>query len=410
MDADRKRSGGRKPEPQPARRSWPRVGQGPQFLRVDPPATRPAPEGHDEAVVIPFPGADARPLTGDPQVMPEQDRGRKVSRSRLARLMGVQVISTGSYVPDIVLENEELSQSLGFDSEWIEQRTGIRKRRHCPPEMATSDMCYEAALRCIDAAGVNKNDIDLLLVATATPDVGAASTACLVQQRLGLCVPAVDLMAACAGFMYALVTGMQYVASGCSRLALVIGGDTMSRVLNPHDQRTYPLFGDGAGAVLLAPGSAEQGLLGYTLGSDGTGAEMLIRRMGGSKFPPSAELMAQNEHYLSMDGRGVFKWAVQLFSDTLPPLMEYAGVSIPEVDLWVLHQANQRIIGAIAENLAINPQRLFLNLQEYGNTTAGSVPLALDDAVHQGRVERGKHVVLSGFGAGLAWGTAVMRW
>lgn len=370
----------------------------------------PAPLLPDEAVVIPFPGHGGRPLTGDPHIMPPQDRGRKVSRSRLARLMGVQVIGTGSYVPSIVLDNADLAQSLGFDAEWIEQRTGIRKRRHCPPNMATSDMCFEAAQRCIESAGVDKDDIDLLLVATATPDVGAASTACLVQQQLGLCVPAVDLMAACAGFMYALVTGMQYVASGCSRLALVVGGDTMSRVLNPNDQRTYPLFGDGAGAVLLAPGTAEQGLMGYTLGSDGTGAEMLIRRMGGSKFPPSAELMAQNEHFLMMDGRGVFKWAVQLFSDTLPPLLEYAGVGVPDIDLWVLHQANQRIISAIGENSGIDQNRLFLNLQEYGNTTAGSVPLALDDAVHQGLVRRGRHIVLSGFGAGLAWGTAVMRW
>lgn len=407
MDAERKPLRVNRP-PSPLRREA-SAGEPSQQTHLDA-ATAPAPLHHDEAVVIPFPGQGGRPLTGDPHVMPPQDRGRKVSRSRLARLMGVQVIGHGSYVPSIVLENADLAKSLGFDSEWIEQRTGIRKRRHCPPNMATSDMCYEAALRCIESAGVDKEDIDLLLVATATPDVGAASTACLVQQQLGLCVPAVDLMAACAGFMYALVTGMQYVASGCSRMALVIGGDTMSRVLNPQDQRTYPLFGDGAGAVLLAPGRADQGLLGYTLGSDGTGAEMLIRRMGGSKFPPSAELMAKNEHFLSMDGRGVFKWAVQLFSDTLPPLLEYAGVSVPEIDLWVLHQANQRIISAIGENSGIDQAKLFLNLQEYGNTTAGSVPLALDDAIHQGLVQRGRNIVLSGFGAGLAWGTAVMRW
>ncbi len=331
-------------------------------------------------------------------------------RSIHRRLMGVEVLATGSYVPDPVVDNHQLAARLGFDSDWILQRTGIRQRRHCPPEMATSDMGYEAARRCLDNAGVAPNEVDLLLVATATPDVGAVSTACLVQNRLGLIAPAADMMNACAGFVYALVTGMQYVATGCARRALVVGADTMSRVLNPMDQRTYPLFGDGAGAVLLGPGQPHQGLEAYTLGSDGSGAEMLIRRMGGSRFPPSVALMEHNEHYLDMDGKAVFKWAVKLFNDTVPPLLMAAGVTTEEIDLWVLHQANLRIISAVAKDLAIDSDKFVVNLDRYGNTTAGSIPLALDEAVSQGRVARGDRLLLSGFGAGLAWGTAVLRW
>ncbi len=336
--------------------------------------------------------------------------GRDPFRSIHRRLLGVEVLSTGSYVPERIVDNAELAATLGFDSEWILQRTGIRQRRQCPPEMASSDMAIEAGRRCLEAAQVEPEEVDLLLVATATPDVYAVSTACLVQDALGLTVPAVDMMNACAGFVYALVTGMQYVASGCARRALVIGVDTMSRVLNPMDQRTYPLFGDGAGAVLLGPGKPDQGLVGYTLGSDGSGAEMLIRRMGGSRFPPSVALMEHNEHYLDMDGRAVFKWAIKLFAHTIPPLLDYAQVTIGDIDTWVLHQANLRIIEHVGEDLGIDRDRFVVNLDRYGNTTSGSIPLALDEAVRQGRIARGQLVGLSGFGAGLAWGTCLLRW
>lgn len=336
--------------------------------------------------------------------------GRDAFRSIHRRLLGVEVLSTGSYVPDQIVDNAELAATLGFDADWIWQRTGIRQRRQCPPEMASSDMAIEAGRRCLERAGCSTDEVDLLLVATSTPDVGAVSTACLVQDALGLTAPAVDLVNACAGFVYALVTGMQYVATGCSRRALVVGVDTMSRVLNPLDQRTYPLFGDGAGAVLLGPGRADQGLVAYTLGSDGSGAELLIRRMGGSRFPPSLALMEHNEHYLDMDGRAVFKWAIKLFGHMIPPLMDYAAMTIDQIDLWVLHQANLRIIEHVAQDLGIDRDRCVVNLDRYGNTTAGSIPLALDEVVAQGRVARGQHLVLSGFGAGLSWGTCVLRW
>ena len=206
------------------------------------------------------------------------------TRSPLRRLTGVQIVGTGSFVPDNVVTNEELA-SLGCDADWIIQRTGIRERRHAPPEMSTSDMAVAAAERCIEAAGVDRSEIDLLVLGTLSPDYLLPATATAVQDRLGLNCAAMDVSAACAGFMYALVTGMQFVATGSSKFALVIGADTNSRVMNPADKKTYPLFGDGAGAVLLAKGSEEQGLLSYTLGADGSGEQLLIRPAGGSRVP-----------------------------------------------------------------------------------------------------------------------------
>jgi 3-oxoacyl-[acyl-carrier-protein] synthase-3 len=219
-----------------------------------------------------------------------------------------------------------------------------------------------------------------------------------------------DLQNACAGFLYALITGFQYVATGCSRLALVIGSDCNSRIVNPQDMKMYPLFGDAAGAVLLARGSADQGLLAYTLGADGSGADMLYKPMGGSRILPSAEGFAANLHFLRMDGRAVFKWAIRLLDETIRGVTAHAGLTIDDLDLVVLHQANVRILDAAAQQLGIDPAKMFINLDRYGNTSAASVPLALDEAIDLGRLHRGDRVLISGFGAGLAWGTGILRW
>lgn len=331
-------------------------------------------------------------------------------RPRCRRIMGVQVLATGSYVPDIVLTNDQLHERLGFDSDWIVKRTGILERRHAAPHQATSDLCFEAARRCIDRAGVKPADIDLVLVGTFTPDMSFPSTACLVQDQLKLSCPAVDLQAACAGFMYALITGYAYVASGASELALVIGGDCNSRVTNPNDIKTYPLFGDGAGAVLIARGAAEQGILAYSLGADGSGGDLLSRPACGSRMPPTAEYLDKGLQYMHMDGRAVFRWAVAILCDTIQDVLNYAHLKPEDVHLYLPHQANIRIINAAIDVLKINRNKVFNNLEKYGNTSAGSVPLALDEAVLEGRIRRGDRVVLSGFGAGLAWGTALMRW
>ena len=323
--------------------------------------------------------------------------------------MGVQVLGTGSYVPDVVVRNNDLAR-LGFDADWIIQRTGIRERRHAPPEMATSDMAIIAAERCIEQAGILREDIDLVVLGTFTPDMPAPSTACQVQTKLGLTAPAMDVQAACAGFIYALITGMQFVATGCSRFALVIGADTNSRIIDPNDHKIYPLFGDGAGAVLLGPGSREQGLLSYALGADGSGMPLLYMPAGGSRTPTCADTIEQKKHYLLMDGRPVFKWAVRLLEQSINDVLTAAELTVDDLDLVVLHQANVRILDAAAQSLGLPREKLVVNLDRYGNTSAGSIPLALDEVCQQGRVSCGSKILISGFGAGLAWGTGILQW
>jgi 3-oxoacyl-[acyl-carrier-protein] synthase III len=330
-------------------------------------------------------------------------------RPRCRRLPGVRILSTGSYVPDAIVTNDHLQHRFGFSSEWIVKRTGIRERRHALPHQATSDLCAEAARRCIDRAAINPAEIDLLVLATFTPDMSFPSTACLVQDQMGLNCPAIELEAACAGFMYALITGAAYILSGASDLALIIGGDCNSRILNPTDLKTYPLFGDGAGAVLLARGRPEQGLLSYSLGSDGGGGDMLSRPAGGSRLPPTPELLAKGMHYMYMDGRGVFRWAVAILCDTIQDVLDAGRFQPQDVKLYVPHQANIRIINAAVDVLKIPRNRVYCNLDRYGNTSAGSVPLALDEAMAEERLKPGDLVMLSGFGAGLAWGTALIR-
>ncbi|MGF1579547.1 MAG: 3-oxoacyl-ACP synthase III family protein [Gemmataceae bacterium] len=331
-------------------------------------------------------------------------------RPQCRSLPGVRILSTGSYVPDAVVSNDHLHQRLGFDSDWIVKRTGILERRHALPHQATSDLCHEASVKCIEQAGVDPKDIDLCLVATFTPDMSFPSTACLLQDRLKLNCPAVDLQAACAGFMYALITGAAYVASGASDLALIVGGDCNSRILNPDDIKTYPLFGDGAGAVLLTKGSPDQGILSYSMGADGSGGDLLSRPACGSRMPPSADLLEQGMHYMYMDGRAVFRWAVAILCDTIQDVLDHAEMQPNDVDLYIPHQANIRIINAGIDVLDIPRSKVFNNLDKYGNTSAGSIPLALDEAIQEGWVEPGKLMVMSGFGAGLTWGTALMRW
>jgi 3-oxoacyl-[acyl-carrier-protein] synthase-3 len=259
-------------------------------------------------------------------------------------------------------------------------------------------------------AGVTPADIDLVVLATFTPDWPVPATACQLQSRLGINAPAMDVQAACAGFIYAMITGMQFVATGCSRLALVVGSDTNSRVVDPADKKIYPLFGDGAGAVLLAAGSPEQGMLAYTMGSEGSGADLLYTPMGGSRMRPCTAGFEAKQHYLKMDGRPVFKWAVRLLAQTMREVLHAAKLSLDDISLVVLHQANIRIIDAAVEELNLPREKVFMQIERYGNTSAGSIPLVLDEANRAGRLRRGDNVLISGFGAGLAWGTGVMRW
>jgi len=331
-------------------------------------------------------------------------------RPRCRSLLGVRIVGTGHYVPETVVTNEQLFHRFGFDSDWIVKRTGILQRRHALPHQATSDLCYEAAVRCIDNADVDPKDIDLVVLGTFTPDMSFPSTACLVQDRLKISAAALEVEAACAGFMYALITGAAYIASGASDLALIIGGDCNSRIMNPNDIKTYPLFGDGAGAVLLARGRPDQGLVSFSLGADGGGGDLLSRPACGSRLPPTAALLDKGLHYMHMDGRAVFRWAVSILCDTIQDVLKASHLQPNDVDLYIPHQANIRIINAAIDVLKIPRTKVFNNLERYGNTSAGSIPLALSEAIEENRVRPGGLMVMSGFGAGLAWGTAVMRW
>lgn len=340
-------------------------------------------------------------MTTDPRPSP---------RPRCRRLMGVRVAGTGSYVPDHVVSNDHLHQRLGFDSDWIVKRTGILERRHALPHQATSDLAVEASHRAFASSGYGPKDIDLVVLGTFTPDMSFPSTACIVQDRLGITGAAIEIEAACAGFMYALTTAAAYIVSGASDTALVIGSDCNSRVLNPDDIKTFPLFGDGAGAVILTRGRPDQGLLSYSMGSDGHGGPMLCRPSGGSRLPPAPEHIGEGLHYMAMDGRAVFRWAVAILCDTIQDVLTDAGYTAEDVDLYIPHQANIRIINAACDVLRIPRAKVFNNLEKYGNTSAGSIPLAMDEAIAEGKLKPGQLSVLSGFGAGLTWGTALVRW
>lgn len=324
--------------------------------------------------------------------------------------MGIGVAGCGSYAPNRIVTNKELEDTYGYEPGWIEQRTGILERRYASSKEATSDLCVEAARRAMVDASLRAEDIDLVIVGTFTPDHPCPSTACLVQDRLNIDAPAFDVQAACSGFMYAMVTAAQYIATGNATNALVVGGDVNSRIVNPTDQRTAPLFGDGAGAVILCRGDESQGFVCYQSGADGAGGPLLECTAGGTRQPSTPDAIRAGEHFLRMDGRGVFKWAIRTVADSIDLVLKTADTSPDEVKLFILHQANIRILHAVAQSLGVSEEKLWCNLQQYGNTSGGSIPLALDEAYRAGLIERGDQVVLCGFGAGLTWGTALYRW
>ena len=339
-----------------------------------------------------------------------QDRIVVASKSRQVNsLTGVRILASGCYTPENVIANEALAE-LGYDADWIIQRTGIQSRCRASDDQACSDLAYEAARRCLENGKIDGSEIDLILLATITPDQPTPSTACHVQRMLGSNAPAMDLGAACSGFMYALVTGMQFIKTGTYQRVLIIGADLMSRTVNPADTKTFPLFGDGAGAVVIGPGGEEQGFISYTLGADGHGAELLEQPAGGTRCPATAETIAKNLQYLQMDGRSVFKWAIRTLSDSVNQVLDAASLPADEIDLTIFHQANIRIIDAAANDLGLPADKVFVNLDKYGNTSAASIPLALAEAVEQRLVRPGQNLLISGFGAGLAWGAGVWRW
>jgi 3-oxoacyl-[acyl-carrier-protein] synthase-3 len=312
-------------------------------------------------------------------------------------------------VPERRVTNFDLAKTVDTSDEWITERTGIKERRVAGDGETTASLAVEAGQAAIKDAGIDPADIGLCIVATCTSEQPIPPTSSFVQDALGLRCGAFDIDAACSGFVYALVAGASMVASGAIGPVLVIGAETLTRVVDPLDRSTVILFGDGAGAVVLAP-SADVGLLAWDLGCDGSLTGLLGIPAGGSRLPTSAETIAGGDHWLKMDGREVFRRAVRVIVDSARVTLDRAGLTADDVALFVPHQANSRIIDSAAGKLGLPPERTFVNIDRYGNTSAASVPIALAEAADAGRLQRGDIVLLSGFGAGMSWASALVRW
>ncbi|MDE3104743.1 MAG: ketoacyl-ACP synthase III [Acidobacteriota bacterium] len=323
-----------------------------------------------------------------------------------------KISSVGMYVPPKLLTNADLESMVETNDEWIVTRTGIRVRHIAEKGVATSDLATEAARRCLAARGVDASEIDAILVATVTPDMMFPATACLVQHKLGATHAwGFDLSAACSGFVYALQMGAKLIESGAHSKVLVIGADVMSSILDYTDRTTCILFGDGAGAVLLEPAAADEvGLVDFKHEVDGTGATSLYMAGGGSLHPATAETVAAKMHYVHQDGGSVFKVAVRKMAELSESLLKRNGLTPADVDCFVPHQANLRIIQATAERLGLPLERVVVNIGEYGNTTAATIPLALCTAMEKGMLRKGATVVLASFGGGYTVGSTLLRW
>lgn len=323
----------------------------------------------------------------------------------------VGIVGVGACVPPAVVTNDDLAQIVDTDDEWIRTRTGIRQRRIADPEVATSHLAEVAARRALEEAQVRPEEIDLIIVATVTPDMPFPATACLLQDRLGASrAGAFDLEAACSGFTYGLAVGAQFIAAGVHDTVLVVGAETLSKIIDWSDRRTCVLLGDGAGAAVLRPVEAGQGLLGVHLGADGSGADLLKQPAGGSLLPASVETVLGGLHFVHMNGREVFKFAVKTMGDAAQAALARAGLRFDDVDVYVPHQANYRIIESSARRFELPLDRVVVNIDRYGNTSAASIPVALDEALSAGRIRAGDTVLLVAFGGGLTWGAAVLRW
>ena len=320
--------------------------------------------------------------------------------------------SLATYVPPRVLTNADLEKMLHTSDEWIMQRVGIRERHIADPGTATSDLGKEAALAAIARAGITPGDIGVIVVGTVTPDMMFPSTACLVQDKIGAHNAwGFDLSAACSAFTYSLTTASQFVATGAHDYALVVGADVMSSILDYTDRSTCVLFGDGAGAVVVAAADASDGvILDFEHEIDGSGGPALCMPAGGSLRPPSHETIDQRLHYVKQDGRAVFKFAVRKTEEIARRLLDRNGIKPSELDLFVSHQANRRIILAAAEKLDLDPAKVMINIERFGNTTAATIPLALNDAVCAGRLKKNDLVLLASVGAGFTVGAVLLRW
>ncbi len=321
------------------------------------------------------------------------------------------IVGVGTYVPERVLTNADMENMVATSDEWIRARTGIRERRVASAEEATSDLALVASRRALEDAGVSAGELDVIIVATNTPDMLFPATACLLQDKLGAAkAGAFDLLAGCTGFIYGIAVGAQFITAGTARTVLVVGAETLSRIVNWKDRSTCVLFGDGAGAVVLRRVPGDRGVISSVLRSDGGGGHLLHMPAGGSRQPASVETITANMHYVHMNGREVFKFAVRVMGEAADEVLHQAGMGREDIDFFIPHQANIRIIEHAARKIGLPMERVAVNVDRYGNTSTASIPLALEEALQRGKIADGDNVIMIGFGAGLTWGGLLVKW
>jgi len=321
------------------------------------------------------------------------------------------ISGTGMSVPERIVSNRDLEQIVDTSDEWITTRTGIRERRIAAPGDSLSQYCVEAGRRALEAAGITADQIDLVILATVTPDMPIPATACTIQHELGCTnAPAFDLAAGCSGFLYAQSVAKQFLLTDRVRHILVIGAELLSKYLDWEDRTTCVLFADGAGAVVMSRGEPPRGVLASALHTDGSMADFISMPGGGVLHPPGQAMVDQRLHYIRMRGNETFKMAVRSIEEVCREVLDAAGLSAADVDWLVPHQANRRIIDAVAQRLELPTERCYLNIERYGNTSSASIPIALDEAVRTGKIREGDIVLMAAFGAGLTWGASVVRW
>ena len=327
------------------------------------------------------------------------------------KLNSAGILGLGSYVPEKILTNADIEKLVDTNDEWITERTGIKERRICAPEQATSDLSLIAAQRALEDANVSAEELDMIIVATISADSNTPSTACVLQNKLGAVkAAAFDLSAACSGFVYGSAIASQFIETGVYKKVLVVGAETLSKFVNWKDRNTCIIFADGAGAAVYGVVDDGYGVLSFDLGADGSGAETIEIPGGGSRHPADQETIDNHMHCLHMNGKETFRFAVKAMGSTVMKSLERAGLSKEDIDYFIPHQANIRIIQSAAKRLHLPMEKVFVNIEKYGNTSAASIPIALAEAEREGKLKKGEIIALSGFGAGLTWASCIMKW
>ena len=329
----------------------------------------------------------------------------------MMKIRKTKIAGTGSYLPEKVLTNADLEKMVDTSDEWIRTRTGIKERRIVAQDQAASDLAYEASKKALQSAQVKPEELDMIIVATITPDMIFPATACILQERLGVKgIASFDLEAACSGFLYGITIGSQFIATGMYDNILVVAAEALSKIIDWKDRSTCIIFADGAGAVVLKPSFDNSGIISSYLGADGTGAELVGVPAGGSRLPASQETVRDRQHYMKMKGNGLFKRAVKVMVQAIDISLEKGGLTYNEIDFFIPHQANIRIINSVVKRIGLDKDKVCINLDQCGNMSAASVAVALDQSVREGKIKKGDKVLLTCFGGGLTWASLVIEW